>query len=147
MNKSFNQNVWFLSANDWVKLVIIFMSCVRVRVIRNDSLTSEDVRLKAFSGIEAELRQEEYQGFEEGNVPFTKMNGECQNLFDSGLLKLETPRRERVLKPGFTVVAAYSARFEITLIFQRFVARTTYREMIYFEKVFGEILTISLLKI
>ena len=83
MNKSFALNMRFLSASDWFKLLIIFMSYPRVRVIQNDSLTSEEVRLKAFSGIEAELRHEEYQGFEEGNFRFTKINGEYQNLFDS----------------------------------------------------------------
>ena len=37
------------------------MSYLRGRVILNNSLTSEEVRLEAFSAIEAELRREEYQ--------------------------------------------------------------------------------------
>ena len=65
----------FLSASDWFKFLFIFMSYLRVRVIPNNSLTSEDVRLKAFSGTEAETRHQEYQGFEEDNLRFTKMNG------------------------------------------------------------------------
>ena len=51
----------FLSASDSFKLLIIFMSYLRVRVIPNNSLTSEEVRLETFSAIEAELRPEEYQ--------------------------------------------------------------------------------------
>ena len=43
MNKYFTQNMGFLSASDWFKLLIIFMSYLRVRVIPNNSLTSEDV--------------------------------------------------------------------------------------------------------
>ena len=58
---------------------------------------SKDVRLKAFSGIETELRHEEYRGFEEGNLPFTEWIGEYQHIFDGRALKLEKPRRKRVL--------------------------------------------------
>ena len=75
MNKGFTQSMCFLSASDWLQLLIIFMSYVRVCVTPNSSSTSEDVRLEALSGIEAELRQEEYQGFEEGNLPLTEING------------------------------------------------------------------------
>ena len=71
----------FLSASDWFKPLIIFMSYLRIRVIPNNSLTNEDVRLKAFAGIEAKLRHEEYQGFEEGNLRFCKMNGEYETFF------------------------------------------------------------------
>ena len=94
----------FLSTNDWFKLLIIFMSCLRVRVIPNNLLTSEDIRLKTFSGIEAELRHEEYPGFEEGNLrQYTKMNGEYQKLFDSRFLKFLKPCREHVMQnSGFT---------------------------------------------
>ena len=104
MNKSFAPNMYFLSASDWLKLLIIFTSYLRVRVIRNNSLTSADVRLKAYSGIEAELRRGENRGCEQGNLCLTKMNGEYKNLFDSRVLRFEKPRRERVLKSGFTVM-------------------------------------------
>ena len=76
-NNSFTPKMCFsLSASDWLKLLIIFMSYLRVRVIRNNSLTSTDVRLKACSGIEAELRREENRGFKQGDPRFTIMNGE-----------------------------------------------------------------------
>ena len=110
----------FLSASDWFKLLIIFMSYPRVRVIQNDSLTSKEVRLKAFSGIEAELRHEEYQGFEEGNFRLTKINGEYQNLFDSRFLKFEKPRRERVLNSGFPEVTVCSARLGIICVCNKY---------------------------
>ena len=55
MSKPFTQNVCFLSASDWFKLLMIFKSFLRVRVIPNSSLTSEDVWIKTFSGTEAEL--------------------------------------------------------------------------------------------
>ena len=83
-----------LSACDWFKLLIIFMPYVRVCVIPNKSLTSEDVRLEACSGIQGERRHEEYQGFEEGNLHFAKENGEYQNLLYSRFLKFEKRRRE-----------------------------------------------------
>ena len=34
--------------------------------------SQEDVRFKAFCGIEAELRHDAYQGFEEGKLRITK---------------------------------------------------------------------------
>ena len=77
-------------------------------------------RRKAFSGIEAELSHEEYQGFEEGNLRFTKMNGEYQSLFDSRFLKFDKPRREGVLESGLTEVTVCSTRFEIIVIFSAF---------------------------
>ena len=51
MNKSVTQNMCSVSASDWFKLLIIFMSYLRVRVIRNNSLTSADVLPKACFGM------------------------------------------------------------------------------------------------
>ena len=87
------------------------------------------VKLKAFSGIEAELRHEEYHDCAEGNLRSTKMNAEYQNLFDSRIIKFEKPRRKHVLNSGFTKVTVCSGRFRIMIIFQCLVTRTTSREM------------------
>ena len=85
--------------------------------------------IKALSVSEAELRYDEYQGFEEGKLRFAKMNDEYQKLLDSRFLKFEKPRRERVLNSDFTEVTNCSARFGIITIFQCFVTRTNWREM------------------
>ena len=125
MSKPFTQNVCILSASDWFKLLMIFTSFLRVRVIPNNSLTSEDVWIKTFSGTEVELGHKEYEGLEEGNLCLTKMNGEYHNLFENTFIKFEKPRRGRVLNSGFTEVTVCSARFGIITLFQLFVTTAT----------------------
>ena len=69
--------------------------------------------LRRFLELKLSLRHEDYQDFEEGNLRFTKMNGEYQNLFDSRILKSEKPRRERVLNSGFIEVIVPTAILEL----------------------------------